>query len=72
MTQEELDKLTPEERARLEAAEQEALRVLHARMREGRYYPRRHMRFAVIVLMVMGLLFFAVLGIGYLVALLLR
>jgi hypothetical protein len=50
MTQEELDQLTPEQRARLEAAEQEALRQLNRRMSEGRWYPRRHMRFAFFVL----------------------
>lgn len=69
MTQEEIDKLSPEERVRLEAAEQEALRMLKRRMSEGRWYPRRHMRFAFLVLFLLCLLFFAVLGIGWLLTL---
>jgi len=50
VTQEELARLTPEERERLERAEQEALRILNRKMREGRWYPRRRMRFAFYVI----------------------
>ena len=71
MTQEEIDRLTPEERARLDAAEQEALRRFYNRMNEGRRTPRRHERLAFFVLFAISALFFAVLGIGYLVSLLL-
>ena len=72
MTQEELDRLTPEEKGRLEAAEQEALKVLSRQMREGRWYPRRHMRFAFFVLFGLGAIYFLVLGVVWLVETLLR
>jgi hypothetical protein len=61
LTQEELDKLTPEERERLAQAEQEALRRFYNRMNEGRRTPRRHERFALFVL-------FGVLALGLLAA----
>jgi hypothetical protein len=67
VTQEELDRLTPEERERLERAEQEALAILNRRMREGRWYPRRHMRFAFFVIAAIFALFFLALLIGWLV-----
>ena len=60
MTQEELARLTPEERQRLAAAEQAALELLNRRLKEGRYSPRRHQRFALFV-------FFAVAALGLLV-----
>ena len=48
MTPEELAKLSPEERARLEAAEQKALRILKNRINEGAR-PQRHRRFVLVV-----------------------
>lgn len=53
MNDEQLNNLTPEERARLSAVEQEALKMLSLRMREGRWYPRRHMRVAVFAIVVL-------------------
>ena len=68
MTQEELEKLTPEERERLEAAEQEALKILKSRMSEGRWYPRRHMQLScLIVLPIMLVLIFLIIAFGPLV-----
>jgi hypothetical protein len=40
-----------------EEAEQEALKMLNRAMREGRRYPRRHMRFAVLVVLPLFVLF---------------
>jgi hypothetical protein len=68
MTEEQRANLTPEERERLERAEQEALEILNRKMREGRWYPRRHMRFAFFV--ILGL--FAALGLVFLVGYLLK
>ena len=48
MTPEELAKLTPEERARLEAAEQKAQRILKNRINEGAR-PQRHIRLLLVV-----------------------
>ena len=48
MTPEELAKLSPEERARLEAAQQKALRILKNRINEGAR-PQRHRRFVLVV-----------------------
>lgn len=50
MTEEERAKLTPEERERLDAAEAKALDMLNRKMREDRWYPRRHQRFVVFVI----------------------
>ena len=62
MTQEELARLTPEERERLARAEQEALALLNRRMSEGRRFPRRHMRFAFFVIAaIFGLYLFVML-----------
>ncbi|MCO5296965.1 MAG: hypothetical protein M9921_08915 [Fimbriimonadaceae bacterium] len=49
-----LRQLTPEERERLDAAENEALQMLSRQMREGRWYPRRHMRVALVALVVLA------------------
>lgn len=46
-----LEKLNPEQQARLALVEQEALALLNRKMREGRATPRRHMRVAFIVLL---------------------
>ena len=55
MTPEELAKMTLEERARLEAAEQKALRILKNRINEGPR-PQRHRRlFLVILAVALGL-----------------
>ena len=62
VTQEELDRMTPEVRERLARAEQAALDMLNRRMREGRWYPRRHMRFAYFVI-------FAIFALGFVGAL---
>lgn len=59
----EQEELTPEQQERLQAAEQEALRIMNRTMSEGRRTPRRHMRFAVLVIAA-GLLVF---GIAWLV-----
>jgi len=48
MTPEELAKLSPEERARLEEAQQKALRILNNRINEGAR-PQRHRRFVLVV-----------------------
>ena len=42
-----------------EEAEQEALRLLNRSMREGRYFPRRHQRFALFVVLPLFMLFIA-------------
>ena len=55
MTQEELEKLTPEERARLEKAEQKALHLLRYRMNEGAR-PRRHKQLACLVVLPIALI----------------
>ena len=49
MTQEELDRLSPEERARLAEAEREALRFLMRTVGDGAR-PQRHRRFELVVL----------------------
>lgn len=69
MTQEDLDRLTPEQRERLERAEQAALDMLNRRMREGRWYPRRHMRFALLVVRAFFALYFVVLLVAWLISL---
>jgi hypothetical protein len=66
MTQEELARLSPEERQRLEAAEQVALDILNRRLREGRSVPRRHMRFALFVFFAVGAIGLFVFGIAWL------
>ena len=48
MTPEELAKLTPEQRERLEAAEQKALRILKNRINEGPR-PQRHRRLVLVI-----------------------
>ena len=53
MTEEQMAKLSPEERERLEAAEQEALRMLSQHMREGRRTPRRHQQFVFFVIFIL-------------------
>lgn len=58
--------MSPEERQRLEAAEQVALDILNRRMREGRYFPRRHMRFALFVFFAVGVIGLFLLGIVWL------
>lgn len=68
MTQEELDRLTPEERARLAAAEQEALSILKRQLNEGRRSPRRHQRYALVVFVAVAILGFVVFGIAWLVS----
>jgi hypothetical protein len=72
VTQEELDRLTPEERERLARAEQAALDMFNRRMREGRWYPRRHMRFAFFVIAAIFAVGFVVMLIGWLVSIVLR
>lgn len=62
MNDEQLSNLTPEERARLSAVEQEALKMLSLRMREGRRCPRRHMRVALVALLVLGVLIVVVIS----------
>lgn len=47
----ELENLSPEECARLEVAEREALTLLRRKMSEGRWYPRRHMQLALFVVL---------------------
>ena len=62
MTQEQRAALTPEQRERLEAGEAKALEMLNRKMREDRWYPRRHMRFALMVILALfALLFLAIL-----------
>lgn len=63
MTEEQMAKLSPEERERLEAAEQEALAMLSRHMREGRRSPRRHQQFVFLII-------FALVAIAVLVGLL--
>ena len=64
MTQEELEKLTPEERARLEEAEQKALRILKYQMNEGAR-PRRHKQLAILIgIPLMFLLIIAIMAIA--------
>lgn len=62
MTEEQRANLTPEERQRLDRAEQVALEMLNRRLREDRRYPRRHMRFVAFVI-------FGLVGLAFLVAL---
>jgi hypothetical protein len=52
--------MTEEERARLEAAEREALKMLHRRMREGRRYPRRHQQVVFLIILCLVALAFVV------------
>ena len=59
MTQEELEKLTPEERARLDEAEQKALHLLWYRMNEGAR-PRRHKQLACLVVLPIAIVVIAV------------
>ena len=59
MTQEELEKLTPEERARLEKAEQKALHLLRYQMNEGAR-PRRHKQLACLVVLPIAIVVIAV------------
>ena len=66
MTQEELDRLSPEERARLAEAEREALRFLMRTVGDGAR-PQRHRRFALVVLVGVVVLFALFLGIAWLV-----
>ncbi len=67
MTEEELARLTPEERARLAAAEQEALSILKRQLNEGRREPRRHQRFALAVFVFVAVLALVLMGIAWLV-----
>ena len=53
MTEEQRAKLTPEERQSLEAAEQEALKMLSRQLREGRRSPRRHQQFVLLVVILL-------------------
>ena len=43
--------MTQDERERMAAAEREALEMLRRKMSEGRWYPRRHMQFALFVVL---------------------
>lgn len=67
MTEEELANLTPEERSRLEAAEQEALSILR-RTVNGGPRPQRHRRFAMLVVVGLLALYFLTLAVGWLVS----
>ena len=59
MTRQELEKLTPEERARLEEAERKALHLLRYRMNEGGR-PRRHKQLACLVVLPIAIVVIAV------------
>jgi hypothetical protein len=66
VTQEELDRLSPQERARLAEAEREALRFLMRTVGDGAR-PQRHRRFALVVLVGIAAVFALCLGIAWLV-----
>ena len=55
MTQEELEKLSPEERARLAEAERKALNLLRYQMNEGAR-PRRHKQLACLVVLPLAII----------------
>jgi hypothetical protein len=54
------EELTEEERERLERSEQEALAILNRQVREGRWYPRRHMHLAFFIIAGLVALYFLV------------
>ena len=60
MAEDPLANLSPEEQERLDRAEAHALYLLRRKMREGRWYPRRHQQLAFLLLF--GLAAMAVLG----------
>ncbi|MDQ2986303.1 MAG: hypothetical protein M3R13_06225 [Armatimonadota bacterium] len=60
MTEEQRANLTPEQRERLAAAEANALEMLNRKMREDRWFPRRHQRFVVFVIIGSMVLFLLV------------
>ncbi len=68
MTEEEIKALTREERARLEAAEQEALSILKRTVNDGPR-PQRHLRFALVAFAFVAALSLVVLGIAWIVSL---
>lgn len=59
--------MTDEEKARMAAAEDEALKILNRRISEGRWYPRRHQRLAFIVILGVLVVFLAVVFIARLI-----
>ncbi|HXH60233.1 MAG TPA: hypothetical protein VNI20_02620 [Fimbriimonadaceae bacterium] len=68
MAPDDLENLTPEQRERLEKAEQAALDILKTKMHDGGWYPRRHMLVAFYVLFGIAALYFVILGVGWLVS----
>jgi hypothetical protein len=59
MTDEDLKKMTPEERQRLADAEQQALQAFYRNIKEGRRYPRQTQRFALLIILPVALVIIA-------------